>query len=319
MLLLDQKQPSGTRTQLPGSLPGTPSQRIKTQGGRTQIPHEPPVARFTQGSSPRGKAKEAEIKRKQSSDDSNTEDEEIASEDGDIVMVNASAGGSGHKPFELVSGEGEEETLLLDKAGFSKPKAKGEMRPPPSPMSPRRNGAGGHNFPLPTPARSLSPPQTRARESGGAGALHKKIPSNEMRKLSVGKDAEMNDATASAQFKPKTSQTTSADKEDEDWVMDMDTRSADRPSGRTISLSYPLRDFNKNLARGGLISKVVEDLCWIIIEVVVRRPFGNKRKEEMIDAMRRLREVCLENGEIEAWNRWVWYVLHKSGTDEIIT
>lgn len=66
-----------------------------------------------------------------------------------------------------------------------------------------------------------------------------------------------------------------------------------RPKGRIIGYTYPLADFRKNTERGDVVTKAVEDLAYIVKEVVVR-PFASKRFDEMLECMHELRKVSLE-------------------------
>jgi ATP-dependent DNA helicase 2 subunit 2 len=70
---------------------------------------------------------------------------------------------------------------------------------------------------------------------------------------------------------------------------------------RIISHSRPLADFRKNMKTGDLVSKAVEDLSWVVKDVVMK-PFASRRQAEMIDCMKELREACLTEDEIDAWN-----------------
>ncbi|KAH7883997.1 SPOC domain-like protein [Phlebopus sp. FC_14] len=74
-----------------------------------------------------------------------------------------------------------------------------------------------------------------------------------------------------------------------------------RAPGRIIGNTAPLRDFRKNVVQGDVISKAVEDLGAVVREVV-GRPFAIRRKAEMIECLQVLREVCLKEDEIDAWN-----------------
>lgn len=76
-------------------------------------------------------------------------------------------------------------------------------------------------------------------------------------------------------------------------------------SGRIIGSTYPLEDFKANLARGDVVTKAVEDLCAVIKEVVLR-PFASRRSEEMIQCMVELRQACLVEDEVDAWNACVF-------------
>ncbi|EPS98095.1 hypothetical protein FOMPIDRAFT_152276 [Fomitopsis schrenkii] len=74
--------------------------------------------------------------------------------------------------------------------------------------------------------------------------------------------------------------------------------------GRIIGSTYPLEDFKANLARGDVVTKAVEDLCAVIKEVVLR-PFASRRTEEMVQCMVELRQACLEEDEVDAWNAFL--------------
>ncbi|KAI0286720.1 SPOC domain-like protein [Russula aff. rugulosa BPL654] len=74
-----------------------------------------------------------------------------------------------------------------------------------------------------------------------------------------------------------------------------------RPPGRIIGLAKPLADFKDNISQGDVVSKAVEDLGWVVKEVVLR-PFAGRRHAEMIECLNELREVCLQEDEIDAWN-----------------
>ncbi|KAF9480417.1 SPOC domain-like protein [Pholiota conissans] len=74
--------------------------------------------------------------------------------------------------------------------------------------------------------------------------------------------------------------------------------------GRIIGNTYPLKDFKKNLAQGDVVTKAVEDLSSIIVEVVMR-PFGSRRTQEMLDCMIQLRNTCLTEDEIAKWNSFI--------------
>jgi len=75
----------------------------------------------------------------------------------------------------------------------------------------------------------------------------------------------------------------------------------EREEGRIIGFSYPLNDWVKNLARGDVVSKAVEDMGYVIREIV-NRPFAERRHGEMIECMREMREMCLREDEIDEWN-----------------
>ncbi|CAE6431494.1 unnamed protein product [Rhizoctonia solani] len=75
--------------------------------------------------------------------------------------------------------------------------------------------------------------------------------------------------------------------------------------GRIISNSRPLADFKKNIeAQGDLVSKVVEDMCAVIPEIV-DASFSTQRYAEALECMQVLREVALKEDEIDAWNNFL--------------
>ncbi|KAI6022554.1 SPOC domain-like protein [Pisolithus marmoratus] len=74
-----------------------------------------------------------------------------------------------------------------------------------------------------------------------------------------------------------------------------------RASGRIIGNTFPLKDFRTNLSRGDVVTKAVEDMGTVIREIL-ERPFAGRRKDEMIECLRVLRETCLKEDEIDAWN-----------------
>jgi len=74
-----------------------------------------------------------------------------------------------------------------------------------------------------------------------------------------------------------------------------------RAPGRIIGMAAPLADFKSNISQGDVVSKAVEDLGWVVKEVVLR-PFAGRRHAEMIECLTELREVCLQEDEIDAWN-----------------
>ncbi|KZT42746.1 SPOC domain-like protein [Sistotremastrum suecicum HHB10207 ss-3] len=73
------------------------------------------------------------------------------------------------------------------------------------------------------------------------------------------------------------------------------------PEGRIIGAAFPLRDFKKNIATGDVVSKAVEDLAFIIMDIIIQ-PFAKRRHQEMIECLRELRTVCLTEDEIDVWN-----------------
>ncbi|PCH33115.1 SPOC domain-like protein [Wolfiporia cocos MD-104 SS10] len=79
---------------------------------------------------------------------------------------------------------------------------------------------------------------------------------------------------------------------------------AGREPQRIIGTTNPLEDFRKNIARGDVVTKAVEDLG-AVIEEVTASMFVTKRLEEMLRCMREMRKVALEEDEIGTWNRFL--------------
>ncbi|KZT08940.1 SPOC domain-like protein [Laetiporus sulphureus 93-53] len=73
---------------------------------------------------------------------------------------------------------------------------------------------------------------------------------------------------------------------------------------RIIGTTHPLQDFKKNIARGDVVTKAVEDLGAVIKEIVLK-PFASRRTGELLSCMRELRRVALEEDEIDAWNAFL--------------
>ncbi|KAL0945550.1 hypothetical protein HGRIS_014711 [Hohenbuehelia grisea] len=89
-------------------------------------------------------------------------------------------------------------------------------------------------------------------------------------------------------------------------AMDVDDPNGERQDpglapGRIIGNTFPLRDFKRNIAQGDVVSKAVEDLATVIGEIV-GRPFSSRRRAELLECMEILRDTCLKEDEIEAWN-----------------
>ncbi len=94
-----------------------------------------------------------------------------------------------------------------------------------------------------------------------------------------------------------------------------------REHGRIVGTTYPLKDFQKNLAAKDLVTKAVEDLAFVITEIVMR-PFSSRRTDELTECMKVMRDTCLnvsgsydnhptllsnhygrfQEDEIDAWN-----------------
>lgn len=66
-----------------------------------------------------------------------------------------------------------------------------------------------------------------------------------------------------------------------------------RAPGRIIGNTFPLRDFRKNLSQGDVVTKAVEDMG-VVVREIVERPFSGRRKDEMIECLKVLRETCLK-------------------------
>ena len=65
-----------------------------------------------------------------------------------------------------------------------------------------------------------------------------------------------------------------------------------RAPGRIIGTTNPLRDLRKNLERGDVVSKAVEDMGYVIGEIVMK-PFAGRRKDELLECLREMRNVAL--------------------------
>lgn len=66
-----------------------------------------------------------------------------------------------------------------------------------------------------------------------------------------------------------------------------------RAPGRIIGSTYPLKDFEKNLSQGDVVTKAVQDLGEVIMEIVMK-PFASRRTNEMVECMKALRDTCLK-------------------------
>lgn len=80
-----------------------------------------------------------------------------------------------------------------------------------------------------------------------------------------------------------------------------------RAPGRIIGTTYPLADFKKNIGRGDVVSKAVEDLGWVVTEIIMR-PFSSRRSNELIECMKALRHTCLT---VSFWMAWFMNALIK--------
>ena len=78
--------------------------------------------------------------------------------------------------------------------------------------------------------------------------------------------------------------------------LDLDLEDDSSPaSNRIITHTRPLADFRKNMKTGDIVTKAVEDLAWVIKDVVMK-PFAARRHAEMIECMKALRDICLTVG-----------------------
>lgn len=66
-----------------------------------------------------------------------------------------------------------------------------------------------------------------------------------------------------------------------------------RAPGRIIGTTFPLQDFQSNLVQGDLVSKAVEDLGYVIKEIVMK-PFSWRRNGELLECMDAFREVAVK-------------------------
>lgn len=66
-----------------------------------------------------------------------------------------------------------------------------------------------------------------------------------------------------------------------------------RAPGRIIGNTYPLQDFQKNIERGDVVSKAVEDLAFVIKDIAMK-PFASRRHKELLQCMRELRDTSLK-------------------------
>lgn len=66
-----------------------------------------------------------------------------------------------------------------------------------------------------------------------------------------------------------------------------------RAPGRIIGTTYPLKDFQKNISQGDVVSKAVEDLGFVIKEIVMK-PFSSRRYDELLECMTIFRDTALQ-------------------------
>ena len=82
-----------------------------------------------------------------------------------------------------------------------------------------------------------------------------------------------------------------------------------RVPGRIIGTTYPLNDFQKNISQGDVVSKAVEDLGYVIKEIVVK-PFSSRRHDELLECMTTFRDTALKVGwglPIQPWTRLTYF------------
>ncbi|KAF8523097.1 SPOC domain-like protein [Hysterangium stoloniferum] len=77
-----------------------------------------------------------------------------------------------------------------------------------------------------------------------------------------------------------------------------------RAPGRIIGNSSPLEDFKQNIKSGDVVSQAVRDLGAVIKEIVVK-PFASRRHNEMIECLKEMRDVALQEDEISMWNAFI--------------
>ncbi|KAI5114682.1 hypothetical protein M0805_002122, partial [Coniferiporia weirii] len=77
-----------------------------------------------------------------------------------------------------------------------------------------------------------------------------------------------------------------------------------RTSGRIVGTAHPLRDFKDGVQATNLQEKAISDLAFVIKDIIVK-PFASRREEEMIECMLELRLVCLNGGNLDAWNSFL--------------
>jgi len=77
-----------------------------------------------------------------------------------------------------------------------------------------------------------------------------------------------------------------------------------RAPGRIIGTTYPLQDFRKNISQGDVVSKAVEDLGFVIKEIMMK-PFSSRRNDELLECVAVFRDTALKEDEIDAWNNFI--------------
>ncbi|KAJ6498003.1 SPOC domain-like protein [Mycena vitilis] len=123
-------------------------------------------------------------------------------------------------------------------------------------------------------------------------------------------ESDYEDLLAATGAKPKPKQSTPPPKNNGHNPLPTPARSLSpefdpaRAPGRIVGNTRPLEDFKANIARGDMVSKAVEDLGVVITEIVMR-PFANRRNAELMECLETLRDTCLKEDEIDAWNTFM--------------
>ncbi|EJT98868.1 SPOC domain-like protein [Dacryopinax primogenitus] len=71
--------------------------------------------------------------------------------------------------------------------------------------------------------------------------------------------------------------------------------------GRLISLRTPLKDFEGLLEAGDLVSKAVEDMSAVLLQVAT----DSQRSEEMLECMKAMRDKAKEEDEVDAYQQFM--------------
>lgn len=64
-----------------------------------------------------------------------------------------------------------------------------------------------------------------------------------------------------------------------------------RAPGRIIGTLHPMEDFKKNTNVGDIVTKVVEDMSFVIKEIL-RQPFAERRHDELIELLKVFRDIA---------------------------
>ncbi|KAG8876714.1 ATP-dependent DNA helicase II subunit 2 [Tulasnella sp. 332] len=76
---------------------------------------------------------------------------------------------------------------------------------------------------------------------------------------------------------------------------------ADIRPGRIIGNAFPLDDFKNNLERGDIVSKALQDMGAVIMEIV-GESCSMRRYDEMLSCMKEMRSTALQEDDIGLWN-----------------